>query len=197
MKIRWMLIVAVIFAGVAGIGYRLTQYEPEIVSAAEPSVVVDRVISQQATSVEEVQARHIQPLVDANTTFTDQLFGYRISYPANWLKTALSSNVVAFQAPNGATRVKVEVAGTLPVDGLTAFVDRSLGQNILMTRQSLTIHSLPAERVVVYSDTVGETVTNFYINADNMVYVISGSGEQQLIESVARSFNAPQVIALK
>ena len=197
MKIRWMLIITLTFAAVLVAGYRLTQVEPVIVSAAAPAPAVGRVISQQATTVEEVQARLVRPLTNQNAIFSDELFGYRLNYPADWIKTQLSSNIVIFQSVNGATRVKIEAAGVLPSDGLSRFVERSLGQNILLTRQQLTIHGLPAERVQLYSDTAGGQVTNFYISAEDMIYIISGSGEQKLVEAVARSFNAPQEIALR
>ena len=197
MQIRWMLIITIISAAILAVGYRLTQVEAETAAAAAPVSVVDRAISAQATTIEEVKARDVRPLTDQIITFTDELFGYRISYPADWYKTELSSNVVVFQSTDGATRVKVEVAGVLPGDGLTAFVDRSLTQDIVLTRQMLTIHGLPAERVLVFSDGTASQITNFYITADGMVYVISGFGEQTLVESVARSFNAPQLVALR
>lgn len=197
MQIRWMLIIIIICEAILAAGYRLTQVEPETAAAAAPVLVVDRAISAQATTIEEVQARNVRPLTSQTVTFTDQLFGYRLSYPADWYKLELSSNVIVFQSVDGTTRVKVEVAGPLPVDGLAAFVDRSLVSDIVLTRQLLTIHGLPAERVLVYSEGTGSQVTNFYISADSMVYVISGFGEQKLVESVARSFNAPQVVALR
>lgn len=197
MQIRWMLIITIICAAILAVGYRLTQVEAETAAAAAPVSVVDRAISDQATTIEEVQARNIRPLTDQNITFTDDLFGYRISYPASWYKTELSSNVIMFQSTDGATRVKLEVAGPLPSDGLTAFVDRSLTNDSVLTRQLLTIHGLPAERVLLYSEGTGSQVTNFYISADSMVYVVSGFGEQKVVESVARSFNAPQVVALR
>lgn len=197
MQIRWMLIITIICAAIIAAGYRLTQVEPEIAAAAAPVSVVERAISAQATTIEEVRARNVRPLTGQNATFTDQLFGYRISYPADWYKTELSSNVIVFQSTDGATRVKVEVAGPLPGDGLAAFVDRSVADDIVFTRQGLTIHGLPAERVLVYVEGTGSQVTNFYISADGMIYVISGFGEQPLVESVARSFNAPQVVALR
>ncbi len=193
MQIRWMLIVTIVCTVVLAAGYSLTQVEPEVVSAAAP--VVDKVIGAQATSIEEVQARSIQPLSNQKAVFVDESFGYHISYPTTWLKTELSSNVVVFQSNDGATRVKVEVASALPADGLAGFVDRSLGKNVLLTRQSLTVHGLSAERVLLYSHEAHAQVTNFYVTADNMVYIISGVGRQKLIESVARSFNAPQLVA--
>jgi hypothetical protein len=193
-----MLVITVICAAILGAGHRLTQFEPEIASAAAPVPVVNhRSISVQATTFEEVQARTIQPLAADSIRFFDDTFGYVLNYPANWAIKELSSNVVIFHAFDGSTRVKVEVAGVLPVDGLAGFVERSLGQDIVLTRQMLTIHGRAAERVLLYSDTAGGKITTFYISADNMVYVISGSGDEAQVEAVARSFNTPQVIALQ
>lgn len=189
-----MLVITIICTAILAAGYCLTQTEVE--AAAAPAVV-DRAISGQATTVEEVQARNIRPITGQNALFTDELFGYNISYPTDWLKTELSSNVVVLQSADGATRVKIEVASVLPADGLAGFVERSLGNDVVITRQQLTIHGLTAERVLLVSETAGSQVTNFYINADNLVYVISGSGQQKLIETVARSFNAPQAVALR
>ena len=198
MHIRSMLVITVICAAILGAGYRITQFEPEVAAAAAPVPVVNnRSISVQATTIEEVQARTIQPLTDDSIRFVDNTFGYYLNYPADWSEKDLSSNVVIFHAFDGATRVKVEVAGVLPVDGLSGFVDRSLGQDIVLTRQLLTIHGLTAERVLFYSDTAGGKITTFYVSADNMVYVISGSGDEAQVEVIARSFNAPQVIALQ
>jgi hypothetical protein len=196
MQIRWMLALLIVCSAILGAGYRLTQVEPETAAAAMPIPVVARPsLSVQATTIEEVEARSVQPVAQRNITIEDTVLGYHISYPTSWYKTELSSNVVVIQSGDGATRVKVEIASVLPADSLAGFVDRSLGQDILLTRQLLTIHGLPAERVLVYSDEAGGQVTSFYVDADQMVYVISGSGEQKLIESVARSFNAPQLIA--
>jgi hypothetical protein len=192
-----MFVITVICATILAAGYRLTQIEPEIAAAAAPSPLVDRPISNQATTIEEVEARNIQPLVSDRITFVDQIFGYDLDYPADWLKTELSSNVVIFHSVDGATRVKVEVAGVLPADGLAGFVDRSLGKDIVLTRQMLTIHGLAAERVLVYSDTAGSKITTFYISGHEMVYIISGAGEENLVEAVARSFSTPRAVALR
>lgn len=195
MHIRWMLILTATCAALLIAGYSLTQGKPEVVGAAVP--VVDKVIGRQATTVEEVRARLIQPLRTETVVVVDNLFGYHLAYPAGWLKTELSSDVVLLQSTDGASQVKIEIAGVLPADGLAAFVDRSRGQEMLLTRQSLTIHGFPAERLLLYSDKLSRQVTNFYLTADDMVYVISGSGQQKAIESIARSFNAPQLIALR
>jgi len=194
MQIRWMLVITIICTAILAAGYYLTQTEVE--AAAAPAVV-DRAISGQATTVEEVQARNIRPITSQNALLTDELFGYNISYPTDWLKTELSSNVVVLHSADGATRVKIEAASVLPADGLAGFVERSLGNDVVITRQQLTIHGLTAERVLLVSETADSQVTNFYINGDNLVYVISGSGQQKLIETVARSFNAPQAVALR
>jgi hypothetical protein len=143
MQIRWILILTLTCAALLVAGYTLTQDEPEVVVAAVP--VVDKVIGQQATTVEEVQTRLTQPVRTETAVFVDNLFGYHISYPADWLKTELSSDVVILRSAGGTSQVKIEIAGVLPADGLAAFVDRSQGQEILLTRQSLTIHGFPAQ----------------------------------------------------
>ena len=66
---------------------------------------------------------------------------------------------------------------------------------MVLSRQSLTVHSHPAERVVAFADNPGGQKTTFYIEADASAYVITGMGQQSAIEKVARSFNAPQVVA--
>jgi hypothetical protein len=136
-------------------------------------------------------------MADPVKVFEDEVFGYHLSYPAAWTLTPLSSHVVAFQSLDGVTRVKVEVASVLPADGLAGFVDRSLGSDVVLTRQLLTVHGAPAERVQVFSDAAGGQVTYFFITTNGMVYLITGVGEQKAIEAVARSFNAPQFMALR
>jgi hypothetical protein len=199
MKFRLTLLITLIGGAILGAGYRLSQTELEVIAAApKPAIIYKEApISSQATTVEEIIARQGQPGVEPVQVFEDGLFGYQLSYPIKWTKTQLSSHAVAFQSPEGATRVKVEVASVLPADGLAAFVDRSLGPDILLTRQQLTIHGFPAERVLVFSDAAGDQVTYFYLNADNRVYIVTGFGEQKAIEAIARSFNASQLLALQ
>ena len=198
MKFRLILLITLIAGALLGAGYRLSQTELDVVAAApKPAIIHKAPISSQATTVEEVIARQGQPAAEPLQVFEDALFGYRLSYPLEWTKTSLSSHAVAFQSPDGATRVKVEVASVLPADGLAAFVDRSLGPDILLTRQQLAIHGFPAERVLVFSDAAGDQVTYFYLNADNRVYIVTGFGEQKAIEAIARSFNASQLLALQ
>jgi hypothetical protein len=190
---RWIFMIMLTLATILVGSYSLAQVkaEKEIVIPAAP-VVTKPPISIQATSVEEVEARPVKPLLGQKALIYDHIFGYSVSYPADWHKLALSSSVVWFQSVDGTTHVKLEVAGSLPSDGLTRFVDRSLGQDILLTRQSLTIQGHPAERLQLFSTEIGGQVTRFYIQAGEMIYAISGAGEQKLIESLARSFSAPQ-----
>jgi hypothetical protein len=198
MKFRLILLITLICGALLGAGYRLSQTELDVNAAApKPAIIHKAPISSQATTVEEVLARQGRPDAEPAQRFEVGLFGYHVSFPMDWNNTQLSSLAIAFQSPDGETRVKVEVASVLPADGLAAFVDRSLGPDILLTRQQLTIHGFPAERVLIFSDTAGDQVTYFYINADNRVYLITGSGEQKAIEAIARSFNASQFLALQ
>jgi hypothetical protein len=197
-QFRLFVLITVICGAILGAGYRLSQNELEVSAAApEPAISQKASISSQATTVEAVIAREGWPAIEPVNIFEDELFGYRLNYPAEWTQTRLSSHVLAFQALDGTTRVKVEVASALPADGLAGFVDRSLGADIVLTRQLLTIHGLAAERVLVFSDQAGGQVTYFYINAGNMVYLITGTGNQKAIEAVARSFHMPQLLALQ
>jgi hypothetical protein len=127
--------------------------------------------------------------------FKAEQLGYHISHPKDWKELVLSAAMVLFQSPDGASQVKVEAVGSLPSDGLTPFVDRSLGNDIVYSRQLLTIHGQSAERVVAYSDGMESQKTTFYVNSDHSVFVITGTGEQKAIEMIARSFNAPQLVA--
>jgi hypothetical protein len=198
MKLRLTLLITLIGGALLGAGYRLSQTELEVTAAAPKLAIIHKApISSQATTIEEVIARQGLPNTEPVQVFEDALFGYSLSYPIEWTKIPLSSHAVAFQSPDGATRVKVEVASVLPADGLAAFVDRSLGPDILLSRQQLTIHGFSAERVLVFSDTAGDQVTYFYLNADNRVYIVTGFGEQKAIEAIARSFNASQLLALQ
>ena len=193
MKIRSLIAIAVLLSVIIGGGYYLSQSE-EVVGAAPVTVPAKAPLSVQATSIEEVKAQTVLPLVDQKTVFENKVFNYQLSYPPDWAKEQPSANVVIFESPDNTTRVKVEAVGPL-ADGLTAFVDRSLGRDVLISRQLLTLHDNPAERVIVFSDQVGGQVTSFYVDAGTSAYVISGVGEQAPIEMLARSFNAPQLVA--
>ena len=196
--IRWIIVITIICATVLVTGYRLVQPEVADVSAA-PAAVASKNISlnMQATTVDEVEARGTQSIVQPAVMFEDDDYGYHLSYPMGWEMLELSSNVVLFQSVDGVTRVKVEAVGPVATDGLAPFVDRSLYNDDVLSRQSLTIHGFTAERVVAFADSPGGQKTTFFINADDTTYVITGMGQQSLIENVARSFNAPQVVALK
>jgi hypothetical protein len=197
--IRWIIVITIICTAILIAGYRLTQMEPEAAAAAPAfpisSPVKDVSLNAQATTIEEVEARGMQTVVEQTIVFADEQFGYHLSYPVEWEVTRLSANVVLFHAIDGVTKVKVESAGLLPPDGLSPFVDRSLFNEVVMSRQSLTVHGYPAERIVTFADNPGGQVTTFYIEADASAYVITGIGQQSAIEKIARSFNAPQVVA--
>lgn len=193
MKIHLIVVIAIICGALLIGGYRLSQSE-EIAEAAPVLTLVKAPVSNQATTLEEVEARAVQPAVGETVIFDNEVFGYHLSYPVVWKKQELSGNVVVFESPDHTTQVKVEAVGPLPADGLIAFVDRSLGSDILISRQSLTIHSFSAERVIAFSDSVGSQIISFYVDAGDSAYVISGIGEQKAIETIARSFNAPELV---
>ena len=198
-KLRWILIITIICLAVLVAGYRLTQPEPETVAAAPvppaSSLVKTASLNLQATTAAEVVARGVSVVVEQMNNFEEAQSGYHISYPVGWDRLTLSTTMTLFQAPDGASKVQVEAVGPLPADGLAPFVDRSLGNDIVYSRQLLTVHGQAAERVVAYSDAVGGQKTTFYINAGDSVFVVTGTGEQMAIEMIARSFNAPQLVA--
>lgn len=197
--LRWTLVMTIICFAILVAGYRLIRPEPDTAAAAPippaSRLVKDASIIAQATTIEEVEARGVQPADEQIVVFENEQFNYRVSYPGAWDMTELSSNVTLFHSPDGATRVKIEAAGPLPGDGLSPFVDRSLSNDVIISRQLLTIHGLPAERVIAYSRNIDSQVTTFYIEARDAVYLITGVGEQRPIEMIARSFNAAQAAA--
>lgn len=195
---RWFRIVmtiAIIGMALATAGYRLTQPEPETVAAdqarANVAPVEARLISLQSTVVDKSM-----PVLDEQMiVFKNELFGYNIDYPVDWGLHELAANTVRFEAPDGQTSVTVEAVGPLANDDLATFVDLSLGQERVLSRQLLTVHGYPAERVISYPQDVGVQVTNFFINTQTSAFVITGIGEQRPIELIARSFNAPEALA--
>ncbi len=197
-KLRVTLIIAIVMIAVITVGFRFTQPQPETVAAAPGHAVAApakvEAISLQMTAVEPVA---LQPAMSMSL-FEAANVDYRLSYPTNWDHLALSNAATLFQSPDGDTQVTVELAGPLPADGLNQFVSRSLTPNLrVYSHQLLTIHGLPAERVITFSGETGLQQTTFYISFDDSVVVITGRGEQQPIEMIARSFNAPQLVALK
>jgi hypothetical protein len=195
MKIQPIIAIAILIGIIVAGGYYLSQSE-KIVEAAPVVAPVKEPLTVQATTLEEVEAQTILPLTGQAELYNNEVFNYHLSYPVDWSKEQPSANVVVFRAADNTTEVKVEAVGPLPADGLTAFVDRSLGQDILISRQLLTLQGFSAERVVVFSDRVGSQVTSFYVDAGNSAYVISGVGQQAAIEMIARSFKAsPQLVA--
>ncbi|MBI1879836.1 MAG: hypothetical protein HYR94_16710 [Chloroflexi bacterium] len=194
MKIQSIAIIVILLGVVLFGAYYLSQSE-EVVEAAPVLAPVKAPLSVQATSVEAVEAQRILPLTDQIVTYQNEVFNYHLTYPADWTEQQPSANVVIFQSPDHTTEVRVEAVGPLPTDGLTAFVDRSLGRDILISRQSLILHNLPAERVIVFSDRVSNQVTSFYVDAGKCAYVISGTGQQKAIEQIARSFTGLELVA--
>jgi hypothetical protein len=190
-KIRWILVALIILGAMLVTGYSLTQIEPDVVIAeADAPSVIDRNVSAQATTVEEVQARTIEPRGRPEAIFVDSIVGYQISYPISWTVTILSPGAVLFQAADGLARVTLEMAGSLPPGGLAEFVNRSLPGNELTNRQSLTINGFSAERILTNAGEAKKQMTYFYIDFNSTVYAITGVGEQALIEQVVRSFNS-------
>jgi len=200
-KIRWILLIAIICVAFLVAGYRLTQPEPETAAAAPvppASVQVKtETLSIQATTVEEVEARGVPTTAMEMALFELEELGYHLNRPVGWQTSISSSTMTIIKSPDGASLVKVEAVGPLPADGLAAFVDRSISEHIVFSRQLLTVHGLPAERVVAYSDTVDGQVTTFFIDDNGSVFVITGVGQQKGIELIARSFNAPLEVALR
>jgi hypothetical protein len=192
MKIQSIAAIVILLAVIVAGGYYLSQSE-EVVEAAP--VPVKASLNVQATTIEEIEARGILPLEDQTEVYNNDVFNYHLNYPMDWTTQQPSANVVVFESADSATQVRVEAVGPLPADGLKAFVDRSLGQDILISRQLLRLHDLPAERVIVFSDQTGGQIISFYVDAGTSAYVISGTGEQADIEMIARSFNAPELVA--
>ena len=197
-KVRWLLVIAVICVVVLVVGYRLTQPEPETVAAAPvppvPAQTKTESLSAQATTIEEVEARSVLAVVEPMTLLEAEQ-EYHVNYPVDWETLTPSTTMTVLKSPDGESIVKVEAVGPVPADGLAPFVDRSLGSEMVFSRQLLTVHGLPAERIVAYSDTVGGQITTFYIDNNGTIFTVTGVGEQKAIEMIARSFNAPQVVA--
>lgn len=170
----------------------LNRPQPEMVAEAAIPAPVRASVNTQATSTDQIAA---QPAVSQELRYDNQTFGYQLNYPVEWQKLQPSANVVVFQSADLSSQVKIEAVGPLPPDGLTPFVDRSLGPGVLISRLTLTINGLPAERVVAFSDAVDGQVTSFYVDGGQCAYVITGVGEQKAIEQVARSFQATELVA--
>jgi hypothetical protein len=186
MRIGTVIALIIISGAVLVAGLRLSQSDSEIAFAALVSAPEKPSIRVQAMNTTPTV---VKPLAGEVVTFDNEVFNYQVSYPAHWERLEPSANVVVFQSPDVKTQVKVEAVGPLPADGLTAFVDRSLGRDIIISRQSMTIQGFPTERVLVFSDRVDSQVTTFYVDAGQCAYVITGMGEQKAIEQIARSFN--------
>ncbi len=195
MKIRTMITLGLLAILVLGAGYALTRTDLEA-NAAVPAGAPERApLSVQATSLEEVQARQEPALVNQTAVFDHQIFDYNLVYPLGWDMVEVTGSRLMFRSPDKTTEVTIEAIGPLPAGDLTAFVNNSLADDIIISRQSLTVHGMPAERVLAHSDKVGGRVTYFFIDGGEMAYLVSGTGEQKPVEMIARSFNSPQPIA--
>lgn len=192
---RWILVIGIICGAVLIAGYRLTRTEIDASAAVPAPAPAKASLSVQATTVEEVEARRIQPVSNQTAVFEDTSFGYQIQHPLDWETAALSDQMVSFQSPDGLTQVKVEAVGPLPADGLSPFVDRSLGTDAVLSRQLLTIHGIQAERVITFADAIEGQATTFYLDGGNSAFVLTGIGDQHAIEMIARSFTMPQLVA--
>ena len=185
-QIRWILTITIICSAILLAGYRLVQAEPEMVTAAAPTTMANRDISAQSTSVDNIQ---ILATDEQTRYFEHNVFGYVLNYPADWDITISSENTVVFQSPDKNTRVDVTMAGVVPADGLNGFVNQELAQGNPSSRYSLTINGFAAEHVLLEPVGAESRLVNVYIEFDNTIIVISGTGHQKLIENIARSFN--------
>jgi len=186
MQIRWMLTITIICSAILLTGYRLIQAQPEMVTIAAPTTMANRDISTQSTSVDSIQ---ILATDEQTRNFEHNVFGYTLNYPIDWDITISSENTVVFQSPDQNTRVDVTVVGVVPADGIGGFVDQELAQSNSSSRYSLTINGFPAEHVLLAPVGAESQLVNVYIEFDNTIIVISGTGERDLIENIARSFN--------
>lgn len=196
MKMRLVIILMVLGIMIGAVGYHLALANLAAVAAETGPAGVKAPLSAQATTLEEVEAR-LQAAAAQPELFADDTFDYHLVYPLGWEVNRLAPNRVSFRAPDGTAEVMVEAVGPLAADGLAGFVDRSLQNYIVLNRQLLHVHGLPAERILAYSDKVSGQVTLFFIDAGYSAYVLTGTGDQKALEVIARSFNAPQPLALR
>ncbi len=192
--IRSIIILAILSGAIFVTGYRLSHPAPDIMTTADDEAVTvteTRSLVAQATTVEDMVPTPAEQMV----VYNNQMFDYHLDYPVGWQINQTTANVSQFESPDGVSRVTVEAIGSLPAEGLAAFVARNLGEQMVISHQTLTIHSQPAERVIVYAEDLGAQETNFFIETDASLVIITGVGEQKPIEMIARSFNAPQAVA--
>jgi hypothetical protein len=192
--VRWIFVLGIICGAIFVAGYRLSRSELEA-SAAVTLAPARASLAVQATTIEEVEARGVQPVIAQPMLFEDPTFGYQVSVPVGWNTVQLSDYMISFRSPDGLTQVKIEAVGPLPADGLGPFVDRSLGSDAVLSHQLLTVHGIPAERVVTFSEALDVETTTFYLDAGKSAFVVAGFGEQKAIEMIARSFTMPQLVA--
>lgn len=173
MKTRLFLVSLIICITILTGGYYLDRSEMEV-SAAAP-------LDKPTLNMQTTEAETTGSLADQTAIFTDENFDYELRYPLGWYEAQLQPNKAAFLSPDGQTHVTVEAVGPL-AEPLAALVDRHIGDEPVFSHQMLTINGLAARRVVT------DQATTFYVDADSSAYVISGSGEQQAIEMIARTF---------
>ncbi len=200
--LRFLLIGFILGTTFLMVGYRLTQPDPQAVvadldQAKLERVIETRVLDMQVLSSDEALPGPARLSTPQMIVFTSEMFDYHLDYPLGWSISEISARVSRFQSPDGQTRVEVEAKGSLPDEGLKPLVERSLREEMVLSHQLLTIHGQTAERVVAYSETLVGQKTTFFIEHAENAFVITGSGEQRMIEMMARSFNAPQAVALR
>lgn len=176
-KKRLTLIVLLLIAITVMITYRISSEE----LAAKASFVDKPALETQAFAAD---AAEFVPLGNPVQVYEDAIFGYQVSYPVGWDVFELRPNVMALMGTHALYPVQIEVVGPLAED-LTTFVNRSLGDTPVITRQDLTIHGATAQRIITRDS------TTFYINTAESAYIVSSMGEPQAVEMIARSFTAP------
>ena len=191
MRIRLILTILNLCLALPMVSYLLNISGVETVSAAEPvhMFVAKPTLKIQATSVEEVEARTIKPIALPLATFNNTLFDYRIDYPTHWHQVEVAPNVTIFKNSTNSAQVMITALGRLPQNELEPMVLQSLGDNIIIARQSLTINGFPAERIISHSTATSEQQVQFFINSYGLLYVITGTGDRLTLEGMAHSFD--------
>jgi len=191
MRIRLILTIITVCIAIPVVNQLLHTDDINIVSAATP---VDRFVERpsltnQATSIVEVEKRQLKPLGDALTSFQDEIFGYQVNYPATWQVEQIAPNEVVFKSLADQAQVTVVAVGLLTNNDLASYVSNYTANETIITRQLLTINGFSAERVILYSDISGEQQTKFFLNTETSAYVIIGTGNRTITELIAQSLN--------
>jgi len=191
MRTRLILTILNLCLAIPIVSYLLNASGVETVSAAEPAhvFVVKPALEIQATSVEEVESRTIKSISQPMATFNNTLFDYRIDYPTHWHQFEVAPNVTIFKTSTNSAQVMITALGRLPQNELESMILQSLGENIIIARQSLIISGFPAERIISHSIATNEQQVQFFINSYGSLYVISGTGDRLTVEGMAHSFD--------